>query len=173
VAGGPPPATLLGRLSGERAGKIAVIAGSHSLRDHAERLFGFSQVMNLEYRRLSVLAPVEGFDHNEVNRDLIMRLLGENNDLVGVYNVGAGAEGVAKGIAASGRGGDLVFIAHDLTPFTRRALLRGELDAVISQDAGHEARSALRVLLALTRGERWLPEQEKIRIDIVMRDNLP
>ena len=73
----------------------------------------------------------------------------------------------------SGRGEDLVFVAHDLTPFTRRALLRGLVDAVISQDAGHEARSAIRVLLALTRGERWLPEQEKIRIDIVMRDNLP
>ena len=173
VAAGRTAATLLGRLTGARAGKVAVIAGSHSLRDHAERMFGFSQVMSLEYRHLSVLAPVEGFDHNEVNRDLIMRLLGENEDIVGVYNVGAGFEGVAKGIAESGRGGGLVFIAHDLTPFTRRALLRGELDAVISQDAGHEARSALRVLLALTRGERWLPEQEKIRIDIVMRDNLP
>jgi LacI family transcriptional regulator, galactose operon repressor len=29
------------------------------------------------------------------------------------------------------------------------------------------------VLLALTRGEPILSEQEKIRIDIVMRDNLP
>lgn len=173
VAAGRTAATLLGRLSGERVGKIAVICGSHSLRDHAERMFGFSQVMSLEYRRLSVLAPVEGFDQNEANRDLILRLLRENEDIVGVYNVGAGVEGVAKGIAESGRGGELVFIAHDLTPFTHRALLRGELDAVISQDAGHEARSALRVLLALTRGERWLPEQEKIRIDIVMRDNLP
>jgi LacI family transcriptional regulator len=46
-------------------------------------------------------------------------------------------------------------------------------DAVISQDAGHEARSAIRVLMALGRGEPMLPEQEKIRIDIIMRDNLP
>jgi LacI family transcriptional regulator len=173
VAAGRTAATLLGRLTGERVGKVAVIAGSHSLRDHAERIFGFGQVMSLEYRRLSVLAPVEGFDHDEVNKDLVTRLLGENDDIVGVYNVGAGVEGVAKGISDSGRGGDVVFIAHDLTPFTGRALLRGEIDAVISQDAGHEARSALRVLGALTRGELWLPEQEKIRIDIVMRDNLP
>jgi LacI family transcriptional regulator len=66
-----------------------------------------------------------------------------------------------------------VFIAHDLNDFTRRALLRGMIDAVISQDPGHEARSAIRVLLSLARGERLLPEQEKIRIEIVMRDNLP
>jgi LacI family transcriptional regulator len=100
-------------------------------------------------------------------------LLAENSDLVGIYNIGAGTEGVAKAIAESGRAENLIFIAHDLTPFTRRGLLRGVIDAVVSQDAGHEARSAIRVLLALTRGERWLAEQEKIRIDIVMRDNLP
>jgi LacI family transcriptional regulator len=31
----------------------------------------------------------------------------------------------------------------------------------------------MRVLLSLVRGEPILAEQEKIRIDIVMRDNLP
>ena len=47
------------------------------------------------------------------------------------------------------------------------------MDAIIAQDPGHEARSAIRVLLALARNEPILAEQEKIRIDIVMRDNLP
>jgi LacI family transcriptional regulator len=173
VAAGRTAATLLGRLNGARPGKIAVVAGSHSLRDHAERLFGFQQVMSLEHRHLSPLPPVEGFDQNEVNEALTAKFLAEHRDLVGVYNVGAGTEGVATAISESGRSDELVFVAHDLTPFTRRALLRGLIDAVISQDAGHEARSAIRVLLALTRGERWLAEQEKIRIDIVMRDNLP
>ena len=78
-----------------------------------------------------------------------------------------------EAISEASRGGELVFVAHDLTAFTRRALLRGAIDAVIAQDPGHEARSAIRVLLSLTRGERLLAEQEKIRIDIVMRDNLP
>ena len=60
-----------------------------------------------------------------------------------------------------------------MTAVTRRLLLRGVMDAVISQNPGHEARAAVRVLRALTRGEPILSEQEKIRIDIVMRDNLP
>jgi LacI family transcriptional regulator len=51
--------------------------------------------------------------------------------------------------------------------------LQGVMDAAISQNPGHEARAAVRVLLALARGEPILHEQEKIRIDIVMRDNLP
>ena len=68
---------------------------------------------------------------------------------------------------------DVVFVAHDLTPVTRRGLLRGAIDAVIVQDPGSEARSALRVLLSLARGEPIVAEQEKIRVEIVMRDNMP
>ncbi len=79
------------------------------------------------------------------------RLLADHPDLIGLYNVGAGTPGVAKALADAGREADVVFIAHDLTPFTRRGLLRGALDAVIVQDPGHEARSAIRVLLSLAR----------------------
>ena len=100
-------------------------------------------------------------------------MLADHADLIGVYNAGAGTGGVAKAVADAGREATLVFIAHDLTPVTRRCLLRGAIDAVIAQDPGHEARSAIRVLLSLARNEPILAEQEKIRIDIVMRDNLP
>src|SRR5271154_4565358 len=173
VAAGRTAGTLIGRLLGPRSGAVAVIAGSQSLRDHAERIFGFHQVINLEHGRLSILNPVEGGDQNGLNESIMSRLLTDHSDLVGVYNVGAGVPGVAKAITDFGRESSLVFVAHDLNDFTRRALLRGMIDAVISQDPGHEARSAIRVLLSLARGERLLPEQEKIRIEIIIRDNLP
>jgi len=173
VAAGRTAGTLMGRLLGARSGAVAVIAGSLSLRDHAERIFGFHQVLNLEHGHLSILNPVEGGDQDGLNESIMSRLLTGHPDLIGVYNVGAGVPGVAKAITDYGRESSLVFIAHDLNDFTRRALLRGMIDAVISQDPGHEARSAIRVLLSLARGERLLPEQEKIRIEIVMRDNLP
>jgi LacI family transcriptional regulator len=173
VAAGRTAGTLVGRLSHVRVGKIGIIAGSQLLRDHAERVFGFQQVMGLEHAQFSLLAVVEGSDQDDLNEMLVAKLLVEHPDLVGVYNVGAGTAGVAKALTDAGRENEIVFVAHDLTPFTRRSLLRGVIDAVISQDAGHEARSAIRVLMALGRGEPMLSEQEKIRIDIVMRDNLP
>ena len=67
----------------------------------------------------------------------------------------------------------MVWIAHELTQHTRRFLVRGTLDAIINQDPGHEARSAARVLLAHCSGEPISPDQERIRIDIFLRDNLP
>ena len=44
---------------------------------------------------------------------------------------------------------------------------------IINQDPGHEARSAARVLLAHCLAEPVMADQERIRIDIFVRDNLP
>ena len=158
---------------GPRAGKVAVIAGSQGLRDHAERIFGFSQVLASEFPRLKVLPVLEGRDDDARSEQLLTRLLGQHSDVVGLYNVGAGTSGVAKALTESGRDEEIVFVGHDVTVLTRKLLLQGVMDAAISQNPGHEARAAVRVLLALARGEPILSEQEKIRIDIVMRDNLP
>jgi LacI family transcriptional regulator len=173
VAAGRTAGSLIGRFACGRKGKVGVVAGSQSLRDHAERVFGFNQVMSLEYPQLTALGSVEGGDRDDANEALTARLLSDHSDLIGLYNVGAGTPGVVKALADSGREADVVFVAHDLTPVTRRCLLRGSLDAVIVQDPGHEARSAIRVLLSLARREPILAEQEKIRVEIVMRDNLP
>ena len=41
-----------------------------------------------------------------------------------------------------------IFIAHEVTEGSRRALIRGTIDVIINQDPGHEVRSAVRVLIA-------------------------
>jgi LacI family transcriptional regulator len=173
IAAGRTAGALVGRLVGAKPGKVAVVAGSQRLRDHAERIFGFNQVMTCEFSRLEALPILEGRDEDERSEHLIMRLLGNHPDIVGLYNVGAGTPGVGRALIDSGRAGQIVFVGHDVTAVTRKLLLQGVMDAVISQNPGHEARAAVRVLLALCRGEPILSEQEKIRIDIVMRDNLP
>jgi LacI family transcriptional regulator len=173
IAAGRTAGALVGRLVGPRQGKVAIVAGSQGLRDHAERIFGFNQVMASEFSQLDVLPVLEGRDADERSEHLMMRLLSNQPDIAGLYNVGAGTPGVAKALIDSGREKDVVFVGHDVTVVTRKLLLRGVIDAVISQNPGHEARAAVRVLLALARGEPILSEQENIRIDIVMRDNLP
>ena len=78
-----------------------MIAGSLSLRDHAERQFGFNQVMAGEYPDL-MAAGAEGRDDNE--RTLCRRELLERHDhLVGIYNVGAGNRGIAAALKDAGR----------------------------------------------------------------------
>jgi LacI family transcriptional regulator len=173
IAAGRTAGALVGRLVGQKSGKIGIIAGSQGLRDHAERIFGFNQVMASEFSHLDVLPLLEGRDDDDRSEQLISRLLGKHPDIIGLYNVGAGTQGVANALTEAGREKQIVFIAHDLTAMTRRLLLQGTLDAAISQNPGHEARAAVRVLLSLARNEPILSEQESIRIDILMRDNLP
>lgn len=173
IAAGRTAGALVGRLVGAKPGKVAIVAGSVALRDHAERIFGFNQVMAAEFSQLHVLPVIEGRDEDERSERLTAKLLAEHPDIVGLYNVGAGTPGVAKALIESGHQKHVVFVGHDVTVVTRKLLLQGVMDAAISQNPGHEARAAVRVLLALARGEPILSEQEKIRIDIVMRDNLP
>ncbi len=171
-AAGRTAGTLMGKYLRGRTGKIGVIAGSLALRDHAERQFGFTQVISGEYPSLTVLPAIEGRDDSDLTRPATARLIAENPDLVGIYNVGAGNRGIAAALQESGQAKDIVWIAHELTPHTRRFVVHGVLDTIISQNAGHEARSAGRVLLAHCCGDTILQDQEAIRIEIYVRDNL-
>ena len=172
-AAGRTAATLLGRFAGGRSGPVAVLAGSLSLRDHAERIYGFQQVMAADYPHLEILAVREGRDEADRCKSVVEALLAEQPDLVGIYNAGAGNRGVAEALENAGRARDVIFVAHELTAHSRRFLMRGTMDAVINQDSGHEARSAARVLMARGMKQAIVPDQERIRIDIFVRDNLP
>ena len=173
AAAGRTAASLLGRFIGQRAGKVGVIAGSMALRDHSDRHFGFAQVLGGDFPELEILPVQQGRDDAGRNETIVARMLEETTGLLGLYNIGAGNRGIVTALEASGRARDVVYIGHELTPPTRQALLRGTMDACISQDAGHEVRSAARVLLSHCLREPLMPDQERIRIDIYLRDNMP
>jgi LacI family transcriptional regulator len=173
VTAGRTAASLLGRFVGQRGGSVGIVMGSRALRDHAERLFGFEQVMGTEYAHLQLLPPIEGHDLSQRTEPAVTKLLQRAPQLVGLYSIGAGNRGIQAALERSGRAESIVWICHELTPHARQALLTGVADAVINQDAGHEVRSACRLALASLSGERVLPDQERIRIDIFLRDNLP
>ncbi len=177
VAAGRTAGALLTRFAGARAGPVAVILGSRFLRDHAERLFGFQQVLGEEAAEgrtaLELLPPIEGQDRSDITEPLLRDLLLKHPDLVGLYSIGAGNRGIQAALQASGAAGRVVWVCHELTPHARRALLEGVASAVINQDAAHEVRSACRVALAQLSRERLLQDQERIRIEIYLKDNLP
>jgi LacI family transcriptional regulator len=172
-AAGRTAASLIGRFVGPRRGKVGMIAGSLALRDHVERQFGFEQILSREYSNLEVLPVREARDENARVEAVSRSLLQDHPDLVAIYNAGGGQAGVIAALEATNRVGDVIFVAHELTASTRRHLVRGTVDAIINQDAGHMARSAARILTALREGRPIVPGQEHIRIDIFIRDNMP
>ncbi|SPH18228.1 HTH-type transcriptional regulator DegA [Defluviimonas aquaemixtae] len=172
MAAGRTAARLMGRFV-RRAGRILVITGSRLARDHLERRTGFDALMSSEYPDLKVVASIEGRDDPELIRRMLPDVFAAYPDLVGIYSSAAGNPGLVQFLEETGPYPDLVVIAHELTPGSRAALTSGTFDAIISQDTGHLVRSATRLLRATADRAPFDVTQERIRIDIYLKENMP
>ncbi|MFE0015206.1 LacI family DNA-binding transcriptional regulator [Mesorhizobium sp. NPDC059054] len=173
IAAGRTAASLIGRFVGERTGKVALVAGSMLVKDHAERCAAFEQAIRGEFPGLECLPVIEGRDDAVVTRALLAELLDRERDVVGLYSIGAGNRGVIDVLTSRAEYRGITVVAHELTDHSKQALRDGIFDAVINQDAGHEVRSAIRLLKARIDDTPVIANQEAIRIEIYIRDNLP
>ena len=173
LAAGRTAGALLGRFAPKQPGSVGIVLGSAVLRDHTDRWHGFIDALARDFPHLRALPPGVGADDDEQSGAVAAGLFRAHPDLVGLYAAGAGTPGIAAALHAAGRDGDVVLIGHELDPASCDWLRRGTVDALIHQDAGHEARSAVRLLLSKLTGEAVLADQERIRIEIFLRDNLP
>ena len=169
VAAGRTAASLLGRFC--RQGRIGLVAGSLGLRDHRERYEGFSAVLASEFPALELVGPLEGFDDDELTAGAVAQLL-RRDRLVGLYNLGAGNEGMLAALGAHGASGGVRVIAHELTAATRRGLEAGSIDVVIDQNPDSEIAAAIAFARAIALGEAPEDGTEPIEIGLFLRDNL-
>ena len=156
-----------------KAGKIALVLGSQLLRDHVERQIGFLQVVQGRMPKITVLPPIEGYDRHEIVEHRLSALLRSQPDIVGIYSAGAGVRGLIAALDGLPSDRPICTIAHELTQVTRQALESGKIDAILAQDPGHEVRSAIRLLVSLVTRVPAIEAQERISLDIIIRENLP
>jgi len=171
-AAGRTAGVLVGRFLGPRPGKVAVVVSSMLARDMVERRLGFDEVMAARFPHLQILPSLEGHDDRDLTRQITLACLAQG-DVVAVYVAGAGTRGVTEALREVGMAGRAVVVAHELTEHTRTGLHDETIDAVIAQDVGHLARSALRVLRAKADRRPIDEGQEQIRITVLLRENLP
>ena len=172
IAAGRTAAQLMGRFV-RGAGRILVITGSQLARDHLERRKGFDEVMAAEFPQLEVMASIIGRDDPILLRSLLPDVFSAYPDIRGIYSSAGGNPGLIEYLEQTGHHKDIVVIAHELTPVCRAALENGVFDALISQDTGHLVRSAVRLLKATADSAPFDHTQERIRIDIYLRENMP
>jgi LacI family transcriptional regulator len=172
-AAGRTAGLLLGRFIGPRPGKIAMIAGSLSYRGHEEREMGFLHIISEAYPDLDIVGLREGQDDPERNYAQTRGLLKQYPDLMGVYNIGAGAAGVGIALRESGRGDHVCFVGHELTSDTRSLVVEGVMDAAIAQNPRREAIDACRMLMNVQAGREANAGVVPPRIEIYVRENLP
>lgn len=173
LAAGRTAATLMGRFLGGAGGSILPVAGSLQVQDHRDRLEGFAGHMAQHFAHCAVLPVVEGRDAPATVTTLVEQAMEQQPLLAGIYSFGAGNRGLIRVLDARLPKRPPVVIVHELTAVSRAGLLSGAVDAVLNQNAGHEVRSAIRVLKAGVDGASILEAQEQIRIDIFLKENLP
>lgn len=173
IAAGRTAGQLMGRFRGPEPGKILVVTGSMLARDHLERRLGFDEVMSRDFPHLEVLASLEGHDDPALIEKLLPEAMSQSRNIVGIYSSAAGNAGLIRHFETHAIVPKPLIIAHELTPLSRDALNKEVFDAVISQDAGHLVRSAIRVMRATRDRTPINLAQERIRIDIYLKENMP
>lgn len=172
VAAGRTAAQLMGRFT-RKSGKILFITGSRFARDHLERRQGFDLVIDEEFPDLEVAASFEGRDDPELIYSLLPEVFENHPTICGIYSSAAGNEGLIRYLKDHRAADDIVVIGHELTPLSKAALRDRYFDAVINQDSGHLVRSCARLLRATADSAPYNPAQERIRVDIYIKENMP
>ena len=171
-AAGAAAGRLMGRFLETRQGTILALTETMQLRESLERRLGFDGVINRDYANLRVLPTLETHGDPARAENVLRNALSAHRDVVGLYLMGAEPRipiEVARNLGVSAR---WVTIAHERTVSTEKALRAGDIDAVIHQDPGHLVRSAVRILRAKCENRTPLASQERIRIEILIAENL-
>jgi LacI family transcriptional regulator len=170
-AAGATAGRLMGRFSAWSAGAILVVAETMYARDSLERRLGFDAVISADYPLLTVLPSLETHGDPDRTRRILQRGFAERH-IAGVYVLGSEARLVLDLLAEQRVAGHPLIIAHERTPFTEAALLENRIDALITQDPGHLVRSAIRILRARCDRREVLASQERIRIEVLLKENI-
>ncbi len=171
-AAGKTAARIVGRFVHEPAGSVMVIAETMRAQDSIERRLGFDSVINESFPHLRVLPSIETHSDNPRTRRIVSQMLEYNKDIVAIYVLGSEAMAPIKCISEFSDLDDVVLVAHERTPFNVSALESGRVDAIIEQNPGHGVRSAVRVLKARVENREPTMSLNKLRIEILIKDNL-
>lgn len=131
-----------------RAGTILALCHSAVYDVHKERIRGFSDFLRERGKAEHVFAAVLfGRDDTLQTADLLEQALRREPDIIGLYNAGGAADGVAAVLNRAGRSGKILWIGHELTGESRRWLRSGLMGLVLDQAPEIQARRAVEFLL--------------------------
>jgi LacI family transcriptional regulator len=162
---------LLGRLLHGK-GKLAVVTGSLSTEDHADKLAGFRASLKQVGTPLEVVSVIEAHDDQRLAYSAMKAVIERNPDLRGVYVSTANSLPVLQAIEEAGLAGKLAVITTDLFPALVPLIRSGRVLATVHQRPLTQGRMAFQALHQfLIEGKCPLP---RIRVapHIVMNSNL-
>ncbi len=138
---------LIGRLA-KRPGRVLLVCNALEYRAHVDRIQGCRDAIVEGFPAL-VCNPQSVETHDDVDRCYfaVVEALQTHDDIVAVYNSGAGSPGIEAALRKFDAAGKVVWIAHEMSDEHRQYIEQGILDVAIDQDPDGQAISALQHLL--------------------------
>jgi LacI family transcriptional regulator len=133
---------------GRPAGRALILCTSTGFRAHKQRIDGFREAMALHGPAVAVGQPMTSGDEQERAYHLLTQALRRTPDAVAVYNTGGGNRGVAQAIRDAGRGGEVLFVGHELTDESAALLRDGSMTVTIDQAPELQARRSIDLMLS-------------------------
>lgn len=119
-------------------GDVAIIVGSHRYLATEACEISFRTYVRENAPHLQMLETLVNFEEPRLAYQGTLDLLQKAPNLIGIYMVGGGVEGVMEALRESDAATRITTICHDLTDNTREGLIDGVLNFVI-----HQPREAL------------------------------
>ena len=172
VKAGRTAARMVGMAHRGQGGRVIPIAGSRDVRDHADRIRGFTEVLTADYPHIDISDLIETRDQDRLMRQALRAQLSADPGVTAIYNAGAGNDGLIEVLRMSDDQADIFCVIHEVSGKSREALEEGVVDVAIDQRPEIEMARALAMLQAIVDDLPPPPAPELIPA-IYVRDNLP
>lgn len=151
-------------------GRVGILVGNHRYRCQEMNESGFRSYFREHAPDFTLLEPISTFEDRRIAREVTEDLLTREPDLAAIYISGGGITGAMEAIAASGRGGKLVTVGHELIEQTRAGLMDGLLNLVIAHPLAKLAQEAIAAMCDAARGQP--AGQHLVGFDIYAPENI-
>ena len=168
-AAGRTAGYLMGRLT-RRAGAVIVVTGGELYRGHEDREMGFRACLRQDFPHIAEAIVCNGRDDAQGNFEEVSKALAARDDVIGIYNVGGGNQGVARALREADAANDVVFVGHHLTSRTREYLLDGTMDIAIHVNVRLVAEQTVEALVAHLEHRVFTPSP--LLAGVITRENI-
>ena len=168
-AAGRTAGYLMGRLT-RQSGSVLVVTGGELYRVHEDREIGFRACLRQDFPHVGEAIVINGQDDAEGNYQGIRRAFSQRDDIIGIYNVGGGHQGVVRALKDEGVANEVVFVGHNLTSRTKSYLLDGTMDIVIHLNVRIVAEQTVEALVSHLENRAFKPSP--ILTGVITRENI-
>ena len=111
-----------------------------------------------------------GYDDIEQTYEQTLRVIEAQTNLIGIYNVGAGNEGLIRALKKADVTDEIITIGHNLSARTKQYLLEGSMDIVMHQNMRLAASQAVTAMIAHLENRPFVADI--LPVEVITRENI-